>query len=370
MKRVVHVLNDLSTFFTHRKSLIDFLRKDFDVIILAPDHLNLSPLITQGYDVRPYRLSRKGINPFTEVQTFLGLLRHYRSLKPDIVHHFTIKPVIYGSIAGRMAGIPRIVNTITGLGYVFTGQGPLPKMLRPLIKWLYRTALRAQNVAVIFQNHDDQKLFIDSSLIRPSNSTLIPGSGVNTDKFSEVAEPPAPPIKVVLPARMLWDKGIKEFVDAARIVRELRHDIEFELVGGLDLGNRMAIPETTLLEWQREGVVRWRGKSNDMVSIYHGCHIVCLPSYREGLPMALLEAASCGKAIITTDAPGCREVVENGASGILVPIGQSESLAEAIFKLGSDKDSRSRLGATARDSVVQTASSAIVNQRVGEYYEV
>lgn len=333
-KHVVHVLNDLSTFKTHRQGLIDFLLKetDFKVTILAPDHCDLEQLRSQGYQVEGYPLSRKGINPIHEFRTLWSLFKCYQRLKPDVVHHFTIKPVIYGTLAARRAKVPKIVNSITGLGYIITGEGLLPKILRPLIFALYRKAFNSPRVKVIFQNRDDQKLFLEQGLVTESQSQVIPGSGVDTNKFYPAPPPPAPPYRVVLPARMLWDKGIGEFVEAARMIKQERSDVEFELVGGLDPGNRMAIPEQTIQEWVKEGVVKWRGRVDNMLEVYHNCHIVCLPSYREGVPMALLEAAACGKVIVTTDVPGCRDVAD-AVGGVLVRAKDIKELYQEIRRL-------------------------------------
>lgn len=371
MKRVVHVLNDLSTFFTHRKALIDDLKKDFEVIILAPEHQDHSALTAQGYAVRVYKISRKGLNPITELKTFLDLFQHYLELKPDVVHHFTIKPVIYGSIAARMAYIPRVVNSITGLGYVFTGKGLLPRLLRPIIQRLYRRAFKPDNVQVIFQNSDDRQLFIKRKLVRLTQAHVIPGSGVDVDKFYPKPEPQSPPapFKVVLPARMLWDKGIGEFVDAARLILKQRKDVQFELVGGLDPNNRMAIKESTIRQWESEGLIHWRGRVDDMTAAYHESHVVCLPSYREGLPMALLEAAACGRPIVTTDAPGCRELVEHERTGLLVPPRESVPLAEAILRSLADADLREALGSGARTDVAETKSAQAVNAKVRSVYQ-
>lgn len=368
MARILHVLNDLSTFYTHRQSLIDTLHAQHDLTILAPDHLDHAKLIAAGYKVRGYPLSRKGINPFAELGTLMALKRLYSELKPDLIHHFTIKPVIYGSIAARSACVPRVVNTITGLGYVFTGSGIIPKILRPLVGFLYRFAFRGTRVQVIFQNRDDQQLFLQSKLIRESQSHLILGSGVNTQKFSMVPEPVTPPFRVVLPARMLWDKGVGEYVEAARIVRKMRGDIEFDLVGATDPGNRMAIPESQLADWQREGVINWRGRQDDMVKVYQDCHIVCLPSYREGVPMALLEAMSCGKPIVTTDVPGCRDLIKNNVDGLVVTVKNPQDIASAILLLVNDTNKRQEFGSNANSSVTQNYARETVNAKVQAVY--
>ena len=368
MARILHVLNDLSTFHTHRQSLIEDLRKLHEVVILAPAHLDHSGLKQMGYEVRGYPLSRKGLNPFAELATLQALRQIYRELRPDLVHHFTIKPVIYGSLAARQAGIKRVINTITGLGYVFTGSGLIPELLKPVVSLLYRFAFRGANVQVIFQNRDDQQLFLQAGLVRPEQAHLILGSGVNTQKFSFVPEPAAPPYRVVLPARMLWDKGIGEFVEAARLVRLQRSDVEFELVGALDPGNRMAIPEKTLQEWQRAGIIKWHGRRENMVEVYHQCHIVCLPSYREGVPMALLEAMSCGKAIVTTDVPGCRELIKNNIEGLVVEVKNPRALAEAFLLLLDNPLRRQQYNNTCRAISQKNYSKELVNQKVNDLY--
>jgi glycosyltransferase involved in cell wall biosynthesis len=366
--RVVHVINDLSTFSTHRRPLIDELKKSHEIVVLAPDHLDLQTLIKLGYDVRGFPLSRKGLNPLAELKTLLALRKKYLELRPDLVHHFTIKPVIYGTMVARWAKVPRIVNTITGLGYVFTGAGILPKLLRPLVGALYQMALKSPHVKVIFQNRDDLQLFAEQGLISPSQAELIPGSGIDTQKFSPSPEPESPPIRVLLPARMLWDKGVAEFVSAAKSLRQKRSDIVFELAGALDPQNRMAISQTQLGAWQDEGAIKWLGKVDDMPHLLSRSHIVCLPSYREGMPMALLEAAACGKPIVTTDVPGCRELVHHEQDGLLVPARDSEALAQAILRLADAPALRRDLGSAARSKAVRDLSCERVNQKVLNIY--
>jgi glycosyltransferase involved in cell wall biosynthesis len=278
----------------------------------------------------------------------LALFRLYRGLKPDLVHHITHKPVLYGSLAARLVGVPAVVNAISGLGYAFVAEGWRADRRRQLMMTLYRMALRHPRMRVIFQNREDVALFEAAGVVRADQVVLIPGSGVDLSRFKPSPEPEGTPV-VVLPARMLWDKGVGDFVAAARLLRQRGVVFRALLAGESDPGNPRSIPRDQLAGWAAEGAVEWDGYRDDMARVLADCHVVCLPSsYREGVPKALLEAAAAGRPIVTTDVPGCRDVVTPGENGLLVPPRNPAALAEALEMLIASPALRVRFGSRGR----------------------
>lgn len=337
-----------------------------DVVLLSPrDHY--SPrLETAGFRWIPFPISRRGLNPILEAFTILRLFRIYRREKPDVVHHFTVKCMLYGSLAARLAGIPAIVNSVTGLGYAFTGGDWRRRLLQAVIRAGYRFAFN--ETQIIFQNPDDCALFLDKRFADPAQANLIRGSGVDLSLFQPSPEPDGRPL-VLLAARMLWDKGVGEFVEAARQLRSSGLDARFVLVGDTDAGNPSAIPLGQLRAWQKEGIVEWLGWRDDMPLVMASANIACLPSYKEGLPRFLLEAGASGRPIVTTDVPGCREVVRHGVNGLLVPARDPGFLAQALQTLLADAGMRHRLGAQGRRLVEEEFSLEKVIQATLAVYE-
>ncbi|MDI6770539.1 MAG: glycosyltransferase family 4 protein [Anaerolineales bacterium] len=336
-----------------------------EVLLLSPPGEYGPRLVQAGFCWISFPLSRRGMNPFSELITLWRLTRLYSRERPDLAHHFTVKCVLYGSLAAKMAGVKGIVNAITGLGYVFIGDEPPVRLLRWLIKGFYRCALRGSQV--IFQNPEDQSLFSRNGLVDGEQVTMIPSSGVDIEKFSPSPEPAGEPL-VILPARMLWAKGVAEFVDAARLLREDGIHARFALVGDTDLANPDAVPVDQLEKWQKEGIIEWWGWQEDMPAIYRQTHIVCLPSYREGTPKTLIEAAACGRPIVTTDVPGCRLVTHHQQNGLLVPVRDSRALAEALKILIADSALRKQMGKKGRElAVAEFSLEKVVGQTLAVY---
>ena len=293
-RKLLYVINDGPFFLSHRLPLALAARDaGYDVHVAVPSWPAADTLGAQGLVFHDIPLSRQGTRPLQELKGFMALLRLYRTLHPDIVHHVTIKPVLYGGIAARMAGVPAVVSAVPGLGYVFTSRGVRRAVLRRLAMGIYRLALRHRHSRVIFQNPDDMTLFVNRGLVRRSDAVLIRGSGVDMEAFSPRPEPDGTPV-VVLASRMLWDKGIGEFVEAARRLREAGVAARFVLVGDTDTGNPTAIPHGQLAAWRDAGLVEWWGHRSDMPEVFAAAHVVCLASYREGVPKVLIEAAACG----------------------------------------------------------------------------
>ena len=314
-------------------------------------------------------VDKRGINPVADMKLLLALYRWYRKERPDIVHHFTIKPVIYGSIAAKFSGVPKIINTITGLGYVFTKDER--KWLRSIVHFLYRFALRGTHFT-FFQNREDQRYFLSNNLTRGQDTYVLPGSGVDCDRFRPASKANREcdnGTTFLMLSRMLKDKGVYEFVDAARMVRQEYRDSEFLLLGRRDERNPSVVAKEELEAWESEGVVKWLGEAEDVRSILAEADVVVLPSYREGLPRSLLEASAMGKPVITTDAVGCRDAVEHGRTGLMVPVKDPASLAEAMKEMIKSPEMRSRMGREGRRKVEREFDERIVLKKILEVYE-
>ena len=321
-----------------------------------------------GVPFMPLPVDKKGIHPCADFALLQTLYHWYRHEKPDIVHHFTIKPVIYGSIAARLAGVPRIVNTVTGLGYVFMAHRP---WLRHLVEWQYRVALACAHVT-FFQNRDDLELFHMRRLVQPQKTVLVPGSGVDCTFFTptcaDTPTSPAKPLTFLMVARLLRDKGLYEFVQAASMVQRDFPRVQFQLLGGRDERNPTVVSQADIGQWQTSGLVTWLSEIVDVRPVIAQADVVVLPSYREGTPRALLEAAAMGKPLITTDTVGCREVVQEGVNGLLVPVKDAPALARAMVRMLSDPAMRERMGKAGREKMEREFDEHIVLDKILKAY--
>lgn len=313
---------------------------------VAHDGAAVEVLRDHGVNFVPLPMSRAGRNPTRELAAYHALVQLYRRLKPDVVHHVTIKPVIYGSRAALVAGVPGVLNAVAGLGSVFLDQSVAGRLRRRVVLAMYRRALAHPNMTLLFQNDDDESAFDAMRLGRRARHAIIRGSGVDLDLFRVSDEPTNGPPLVVLPARMLRDKGLVEFVDAATQLRAEGVVARFAIVGGEDV-NPSAVPAALLAKWRSEGVVELWGHRTDMPAVFADSAVVCLPSYREGLPKALLEAAAAGRAVVTTDVAGCRDAVDRD-SALLVPPRDAAALAGALRQVLADASLRARMGRAGR----------------------
>ncbi|HEX7887930.1 MAG TPA: glycosyltransferase family 4 protein [Ramlibacter sp.] len=340
--------------YNFRRSLAQALRDaGHEVLLVSPPGPYGEKLRALGFRWEAAPMVRRSLNPWRELVLVDWLRRLCRSEQIDLVHGFTIKCAVYGSLAARLAGVPARVNAVAGMGYVFTSGDLKARMLRPVVRGLMRLALDGEGARLILQNPDDVALFESAELVRPHRIRLIPGSGVDCQRFAPSTQEPPPAarpdkLRVVLPARLLWDKGIAEYVEASRQLRSQGRAIEFLLAGTPDAGNPAAVPEETIRGWIDEGAIRWLGQVDDMPALFRSVDVVVLPSYREGLPKGLIEAGACGVPLVTTDVPGCREVVRHGVDGLLVRARDAEALARAIATLHDDTNLRRRLAAAAR----------------------
>lgn len=356
--------------FNFRRSLAESLRNaGHEVLLVSPPGPYGPRLREMGFRWLPAPMDRRSLHPWRELKLLHWLWRLVSSEKVDLVHGFTIKCAVYGSMAARLAGVPARVNAVAGMGYVFTSRDARARLLRPLVRTLMRIALDGPGARLILQNPDDVSLFTQAGLVKPEHVRLIPGSGVNCRVFTPrtTMDHPAA-LRVLLPARLLWDKGIAEYVQAARTLRSGGSDIRFLVAGMPDPGNPASIPETTVRGWVAEGVIDWLGHVEDMPALFRSVDAVVLPSYREGLPKGLIEAGACALPLVTTDVPGCREVVTNERDGLLVPARDAGALASAISRLARDPDLRRRLGAAARETAMAKFDELQVIARTMDVY--
>jgi glycosyltransferase involved in cell wall biosynthesis len=367
--KVMFVDNSVSSFRHDRMELCYAAREmGLEVHVAAPPGPAASDLTKEGFCFHEIPMSRNGTSIWQEPATVLALFRLYRRLRPSLVHHFRLKPVLHGSLAASLAGVPAVVNTLTGLGHVFTEQSQRNALLRRLISTGCKCAFRHRNLRVVFQNPDDRAVFIRDRIVPGDQTTVIKGSGVDVSMFSFSPEPDGTPV-VVLASRMLWDKGVAQFVEAAQILKAEGVQATFALVGSLDPENPAAIPAEQLQVWKENGAVEWWGLRKDMPAVLAKSHIVCLPSYREGIPRILIEAAACGRPIVTTDAPGCRELVRPGENGLIVPVQDTHALAAALRTLIENPEMRRAMGGYNRALAVQEFDLELVISQYKTIYQ-
>lgn len=346
---LLFVVNNPAFFMSHRVPVALAAQKaGYDVHVATMDGPAVADIQALGMTHHAIPMTRSGKNPLQELGTLLALVRLFRRLRPLVVHLVTIKPVLYGGIAARLARVPGMVAAISGLGFVFLSNSLKMRLLRAVVARLYRIALGHPNSRVIFQNANDRDLLKSLGAVRDEQVVIIRGAGVDLDAFRPMPEPPAPPVVVTMVARLLRDKGVQEFVQAARLLRERGVPVTMQLVGGLDAGNPASATQADVDAWQQDGCVQALGERPDVAALYAAAHIAVLPSYREGLPKSLIEAAACGRAVVTTDVPGCRDAIEPNVTGLLVPVRDAAALADAIARLAEDAALRQAMGAAGR----------------------
>jgi glycosyltransferase involved in cell wall biosynthesis len=329
--RMVISINSSWNIFNFRAGLIGALQDDgHEVVALAPRDDFSDKLEAMGCRFVPIAIDNKGTNPVLDSVLMATYRRRLKALKPDIYLGYTIKPNIYGSLAAHSLGIP-VVNNVSGLGTAFLGSGPLQR----LVEVLYKTSFR-RSQRVFFQNEDDRAFFIERRIVADKLTGLLPGSGVDLDRFAPAPirnRQPGEPLTVLMIGRVLYDKGVGEYVEAARRLKAEGFAARFAILGSLDAQNRTAVPRAVMEEWVREGTIDYLGTSTDVRPHIAAADCVVLPSYREGTPRTLLEAAAMARPVVATDVPGCRQAVDNGENGLLCRAKDSEDLARAIRAL-------------------------------------
>jgi len=324
-------------------------------------------LRSHGFTLFPVNFSRRGLNPLTEFITSLRIRKIVREFRPDITHNVALKPVVTGTFGELLGRQTVIVNALVGMGYIFTSTDARASLVKPLLSRILKLLLHSKSVHVVIENPDDLNSLVSDGFVQPSQISLIRGAGVNLNAFPFQPEIPGP-IVVTLVSRILRDKGVLEFIEAASHLRMSDPDVVFQIVGEPDPGNPSAIHQSEIDSWKSLSNVKFLGRRNDIASVLRDSHVVCLPSYREGLPKALLEALSCGRPIITTDVPGCREVCDDGVNGLLVPARDSIALSKAIEKLVLDAEMRQAMGRAGRLRAETEFSNEIVCTQTLDLY--
>jgi glycosyltransferase involved in cell wall biosynthesis len=367
--RLLMVITEDWTFWEIRRDLARIaLDAGYEVTIATRVTAHAERIRQEGFHLVPIMMLRESRTPLRELKTFLELVRLYRRVCPQIVQHVAMKPVLYGSFAAWVTRIPAVVNVFGGLGYAFTDRPQKTSVLRSLLRWWLRRAIALSRSVVVVQNPDDRDVLVQEKVVTSSQVRLIAGSGVDVHRFVPVDSPAAHPI-VMLIGRMLWDKGVGEFVDAVVLLKQRNVDARFVLVGRCDQGNPTAIAEAQLQRWTQDHGIEWWGHREDLPEVIGRATMVVLPSYREGLPKVLLEAAACGKAVVATDVPGCREVVQHQKTGLLVPARDPVALADAIARLLTNHELRAAMGASGREFVVREHSKEKIGRHFLDLYQ-
>jgi glycosyltransferase involved in cell wall biosynthesis len=366
--RVLLLITEDWYFWSHRRGLARALVDAGHELVLATRVHDLGPSIEAlGVRLEPIAMDRSGRNPVRELGSVLELVRLYRRVRPDIVHHVGVKPMLYGSWAARLAGVGAVVNAQPGFGYVFSAAGFKATLIRWCIQAAYRSAWVGRRTRVIFQNRETLDFFLGRKLVARECAVLVRGTGVDLEEFRVVPEPEGEPV-VMLAGRLLWDKGIGETVEAARGLRAAVRRFRLVVVGRPDVANPKAVAEAQLRAWHEAGDLEWWGYRRDMPEVLAQATLVVLPSYAEGLPKVLVEAAAVGRAIVTTDVPGCREVVRDGVNGLLVAPREVEPLAEAIDVLLADAGRRREMALAGRRIAEEEFSLELVCGQIQAVY--
>ncbi|NQV43886.1 MAG: glycosyltransferase family 4 protein [Rhodospirillales bacterium] len=337
-----------------------------EVIVATRISHHADTIKNAGFKLVETRMDRGNRNPFSELLTVVSLMILFWRIRPDILHNVGLKPLIDGTFAALFSPVGHIVNMFTGMGAIFVNADE-QRMLRRLIILMLRLLMRRKKVTVVVQNPDDANLLVSLGVSKPFQHCLIYGSGISVENYPVTPENRGP-VTVTMVSRLLWDKGVGDFVEAARQIAAIDPDVRFVVVGGADPENPRNIDDRTLASWRELGVVDFVGPKTDIAEIWATSHIAVLPSYREGMPKSMLEAASCGRPLIVTDVPGCRELVREGENGLLVPARDPVALAFAITMLAHDPQLRSKMGSRARKDVEERFSDQVIEAETKALY--
>lgn len=363
-KKLFLIVSEDWYFWSHRLSLALYaIEEGYDVTLLTKINEHEERIKEKGINIINVNFVRASRAPLTDLLNIIRLAYIFNVHKPDVIHNIALKTILIGSIAAFFNKNSVVINAFTGLGYVFSSNQFQAKIMRLFVKPILHLIIRRRNSWSIFQNTDDLNLFNKSGLIDVDRSLIIRGSGIDINEYSQITENTNNTPVVMLASRMLWDKGVGEFVDVAKRAQNENLKAKFVLVGDVDEDNPMSIPVATIKQWASEGYITWQGHSNNMPETLSSASIVCLPSYREGLPKVLLEAAAIGRALVATDVPGCREIVKNGVNGILVKLKDVDSLYKAIEMLALNSDMRQSMAESSRFLVESELSVDIINKQ-------
>jgi len=365
--KLLFVVTEDWYFLSHRLPIAEAAQSaGYEVAVATRVTARGDEILQKGFKLIPLqRFKRESFSPFNELRAIAELRSIYLKEQPDIIHHVALKAVMYGSIAALGLNV-KIVNAIAGLGFMESSQSPKAILLRFCAWNAFRFLLNRSNSVTLLQNFDDREFAIKHFKVSLVNTEVIMGSGVDTNLYTPSPEPDLVPI-VMLPSRMLWNKGVKEFVAAAELLKSSGIKARFILVGDSDIHSPSAIPKRQLRDWHDSETIEWWGHQTEMHTVLPQANIICLPSYREGLPKSLIEAAACGRAIVTTDVPGCNDVVKNSVNGYLVPVGDSQTLAIAVRLLILRPDLRAQMGKAGRQRSMHFSQDVVCEKTLALY---
>ncbi len=369
---ILFVINEASYVVSHRLHLIkQALKMGWRVSVLAPEIETYKPFTSLDLPIEyhNFEIQRKGLNPFKEIKGLLTLFYFIKKTRPDLIHGVTLKPAFYAGLIGRFFPKIKQIHMFNGLGFLFTDERLKTRLIRSFLWPLFKFSFSKKHSVALFQNTDDLKRLVSLGLVRQKQTRIIRGSGVDLEEFQKTKEPEFEAPVVLLPARLIKPKGIDEFVDAARALKAQNIKARFCLAGPLDDQNPTGYSEDEVKDWVKQGWIEYLGYCKDMAKIYRQSNIICLPSYYgEGLPKCLLEAAASGRALVTTNHTGCREAVDDGVNGLLVPIKDSEALTLALEKLISNDELRHDFAENSRKKAEQEFSKEIVVEQTFDLY--
>ena len=374
-KKVLILLTEDYFFCSHFLERAKYLLENGYLVTIAARKNNKNDYIkNQGFEFININFNRKSLNPFNEFFTILKIIKAYIKIKPDVVHHVALKPILYGGLASVLTNVDCIISAPVGMGYLFSSKDFSARTIKPLfvfsLKLLFKIIkIKNTKSKYIFENRDDMKQFINWKVVPKNNAFLIQGAGVDVNKFRFIKKRQNKKVIISLISRMLFDKGIFEFIKAAELILKEKSNVEFWLIGDVDLNNPTSIATETLNSWNKKSGIKWFGWQNEIKDFLYKTDIACLPSYREGLPKSLIEAASTGLPIITTDTVGCREVVIDNLNGLLVPVRDYISLKYAIVSLINQKSLREKMGEESRKFVLSKFSKEIINNKTLDIYK-
>ncbi|WP_051013743.1 glycosyltransferase family 4 protein [Pararhodospirillum photometricum] len=367
-RRLLYLVTEDWAFWLHRRAMAQAaVAAGWDVAVACRVQHHRAAIEGLGVRVIELPWNRQGVNPLTELALLARVVRVLRRERPDLIHAAALKPVVHGALAADVAARVPVVGSVEGLGYVFINNTLKARLVRPVIETALRLFLNRPRRRLVVQNTDDQAFFRDRGLVRPERIALIPGAGVDLTTFAPTPLPEGPCV-ITYVGRMLIDKGLGELIQAARLLRQRGVAHRLRLVGAPDPGNPASLDEATLQAWHAEGVVEYLGQRDDIPALWATSHVAVLPSYREGLPKSLLEAAACARPAVTTDVPGCRDLVVANETGLIVPARDAEALADALATLAQDLERCRRLGLQARERVARAYSDQAVGDAVLALY--
>ena len=369
--KILYIVNEPWFFLSHRLPIaLEAKEQGYEVHVATRAGDAVQEILDKGFIHHEIQLSRNGSSIPSELNSLLAIRKLINNVKPDVLHLVTIKPVLYGGIASRFTSVKKVVAAVSGLGTLFLAEGIKADLKRKVGIGLYSLALRSDRTTVILQNPDDKQLLIDLKAVKAEQTTLIRGSGIDLSDFQAFPENLIDTPVVTFAARLLFDKGLAEYIEAIKLLNKEGVIAHYQIVGDLDLGNNTSATEQNIEEWKSIPNLKVLGYQKDMSSVFKDSNIVVLPSYREGLPKVLIEAAACGRAVITTDVPGCRDAIEANQTGLLIPVKDPNALADAIEQLVTDTELRVEMGIAGRQLAEQEfAIEKVVEQHLSIYQQ-